>query len=412
MRNMRWARVRLPPPALDAALALAFAAVSLLLGQKPPPLAGWHGLNAYGDVLTLLVNLPIAARSRAPVAVIVFVCGMWAVFVAAGYWPVVNCLAPLLALYTVASLRSLRVAVGCALIMSSVWWYAGATARETSMVTYVAQSILFSAVMIRFGVAARVSAKRADQLAAMAERLRAEQEDRARRAVVEEQGRIARELHDVVAHHMSVISVQAGMAGYVFTSDPATARGALRTISATTREALQEMRRMLKVLRADEDEPDGGSASYDPMPSVAALGEMVERIRSAGVDVNLRITGEPRPLAPGVGLCAYRVVQEALTNVLKHTSPAARATVLVDYLPHHLAVSVTDDGSPPDPATPAGATAGIQPTGGHGLIGMRERARLYGGTVTIGPRAEGGFGVHLTLPTSAREVRDVQRRED
>jgi signal transduction histidine kinase len=409
---MRWARVRLPPPALDAALALAYAAVSLLLGQKPPPLAGWDGLNAYGDVLTLLVNLPIAARSRAPVTVSVFVCGMWAVFIGAGFWPVVNCLAPLMALYTVASMRSLRVTVGCALIMSSVWWYAGATARETSVVTYVAQSILFSAVMIRFGVAARVSARRADQLAAMAQRLRAEQKDRARRAVAEERGRIARELHDVVAHHMSVISVQAGMAGYVFTSDPATARGALRTITDTTREALEEMRRMLKVLRADADERVGGSASYGPMPSVAGLGEIVERIRGAGVTVDLRITGEPRPLAPGVGLCAYRVVQEALTNVLKHASPTARATVLVDYLPHHLVVSITDDGTPPDPATPAAETAGIRPTGGHGLIGMRERARLYGGTVTIGPRADGGFGVHLTLPTSARQARDVQREED
>jgi signal transduction histidine kinase len=190
------------------------------------------------------------------------------------------------------------------------------------------------------------------------------------------------------------------MADFVFTSDPDTAHSALSTIADTSREGLEELRRMLAVLRTGPEEParDDTALSYSPMPGLDRLGDMAERVRAAGVPVELDITGEPRPLPPGVELCAYRIIQEALTNVLKHASPA-HATVLVEYRPHYLTVSVTDDGRRrSDPAT-------IAPASGHGLIGMRERARLYGGTVNIGPRAEGGFGVRLTLPTSAQADR-------
>jgi signal transduction histidine kinase len=414
MRVM-WTPVRIRW-AVDAGLAVAFTVVAVLLGMEPPPPGhGWHRMDAVGFALTALMNLPIAARNRWPVGVCLVVCGVWALYVADGNWPVINSPAPMLAGYTVATLRPMGTAVACAAVSSVVWWYAGWTAQESSPASVTAQSLVFSALLLRFGRAARLQAEQARQLAAMAEQLRAEQEDRARRAVAEEQSRIARELHDVVAHHMSVISVQAGMAGYVFGSEPDTARAALGTISDTTREALEEMRRMLKVLRADGDEPAGGTASYDAMPSVDRLGEVVERVRAAGVAVELEVVGERRPLAPGVGLCAYRVVQEALTNVLKHAGPQARATVRVAYLPHSLEVTVTDDGAGPS-APVSGADRSVPatsvPRGGHGLIGMRERARLYGGAVEIGPRAEGGFGVHLTLPTSAVAVREGPRGED
>lgn len=382
------------PLVMDVTTALSFAVVSALLGHEPPPVNSWAALDGPGYLLTCLVNLPVVARRHAPVAVCVFVCAGWVWFIAAGYWPVVNCLAPLLALYTVASLRPVRAAAGCALLVSGVWVFAGLMAEESSMATVLAQSVVFTLVMCRFGVAARVSVERNDQLAALTEQLRREQEEREQRAVAEEKGRIARELHDVVAHHMSVISVQAGMAGYVFTTDPETARDALRTISDTTREALEEMRRMLLVLRASPAEPE----SYAPMPRLERLGDVADRVRGAGVPVELRVVGEPRPLAQGVELCAYRIVQEALTNVLKH-APAARAEVLVEYEPHQLTVRVMDDGDRTVQAT-------IAPSGGHGLIGMRERARLYGGTVVIGPRAEGGFSVRLTLPTSAPAGRE------
>jgi signal transduction histidine kinase len=265
------------------------------------------------------------------------------------------------------------------------------------MATVTVQAVVSALVMCQFGNAARVSAERGDQLAVLTGQLRREQAERARRAVAEEQGRIARELHDVVAHHMSVISVQAGMAGYVFGSDPGAAHDALRTISDTSREGLEELRRMLAVLRTDGTGDDGpGPASYDPVPGLGRLDEMAGRIRAAGVPVELTVTGQPRPLAPGVELCAYRVVQEALTNVLKHAH-AARAEVVVAYGARQLAVTVTDDGGDGGRTDPAR----IPPGAGHGLIGMRERARLYGGTVDIGPRPEGGYGVRLTLPTSA-----------
>ncbi|MFD8075384.1 sensor histidine kinase [Streptomyces sp. NPDC059718] len=397
---------------VDVLLAVGFTAASMLLGHERPP-GDWMRLDLFGYALTALVNLPVAVRRRAPAGVCVFVCAAWTLYVAAGYWPVVNSMAPLLALYTVAALRPVRTALACAVLTGGVWVYAGLTAAQSSMATVAAQAVVFPLVMCRFGRSARVSGKREERLARLTEQLRTEQQDRAREAVAEEQARIARELHDVVAHHMSVISVHAGMAAYVFRTSPETARGALDTISDTTREALQEMRRMLKVLRAGPGEPEEGWASYDPMPSVTRLGEMIERVRAAGLAVELRIVGEPRPVAPGVGLCAYRVVQEALTNVLKH-APLARARVLVAYEPHRLTVTVTDDGTGIGPGSGSGAPPGrsdpatIVPGTGHGLIGMRERARLYGGTVDIGPLGE-GFEVRLVLPTSAR---GTERRGD
>ncbi|WUO17884.1 sensor histidine kinase [Streptomyces sp. NBC_00289] len=381
---------------VDLGLALAFTAASMLLGRERILPPGWEPLDSYGYALTALVNLPVAARRRAPVTVCVIVCAGWTGYISAGYWPVVNCLAPMLALYTVAAARQLRAALGCAALTGGVWLYAGLSAEASSMATVTVQAVVFPLVMCRFGYAARVSAERGDQLALLAGQLRSEQAERARRAVVEEQGRIARELHDVVAHHMSVISVQAGMAGYVFGSDPGAAQDALHTISDTSREGLEELRRMLAVLRTDDNGDAQGPASYDSVPGLGRLDEMAGRIRAAGVAVELTVTGRPRPLAPGVELCAYRVVQEALTNVLKHAH-TARAVVVVAYGARQLSVTVTDDGGAKQRTDPDR----IIPGAGHGLIGMRERARLYGGTVNIGPRPEGGFGVRLTLPTSA-----------
>ena len=218
-------------------------------------------------------------------------------------------------------------------------------------------------------------------MAVLAEELRRDREDRARRAVVDERIRIARELHDVVAHHMSVISVQAGLARYVLGSDPGTASTALDTVLGTTGEALDEMRRLLVVLRMDDREP------YDPSPGLQRLDDLVERVRTTGVPVELVVTGNARPLAPGVDLCVYRVVQECLTNVLKHAVPA-QATVTLRYEPDRLVATIADNGCRPVTSH----------TDGHGLIGMTERAKLYGGTLTAGRRAESGFEVVLTVP--------------
>ncbi|MEU5684755.1 sensor histidine kinase [Streptomyces venezuelae] len=377
--------MRIRPLAVDALIAVALTTVAVLLGQESVK-QGWIALDPLGYALVALVCLPVAVRGRAPLTVLLVVHLAWFVYVTVGYWPVVGTFGPMLTVYTVASLRSPRVSLACAALMATLWIYAGAISEGASMPSVVGQAVGFSLVLWRFGYVARRSAE-------LARQLKREQDERARREVAEERGRIARELHDVVAHHMSVISVQAGLATFVFGSDPATARAALGTISGTSGEALEELRRMLRVLRAEDGEHTGDEPAA-PMPGLARLDEMVERVRAGGVPVELRVTGTPRPVAPGIELCAYRVVQEALTNVLKHARGAA-ATVELAYRRGHIEVSVTDDGQ--------GVIQDRVRTGsGHGLIGMRERAKLYGGAISIGPLSEGGFAVRLTLPTSAR----------
>lgn len=373
--------MRIRPLAVDTLIAAALTSVALLLGPEAVR-QGQDPLDATAYVLVVLVHLPLVLRSLAPVVVCCLVLAVWGVYITAGYWPVVCSFGPMLAVYTVASLRPVRVSVPWAGLMGGAWIYAGAVSHTDGWPSVVGQAVVYPAVLWRFGVVARRSAK-------LTRQLRREQAERARREVAEERGRIARELHDVVAHHMSVISVQTGLARFVFDTDRPTARAALDTIDATGKEALEELRRMLTVLRAADDD-----ASAGPMPGLARLEEMAERVRAGGVPVVLTIEGTPRPLAPGVELCAYRVVQEALTNVLKH-APGASAQVRLRYAPHQVIVSVTDDGEGVIPDR-------VRTDGGHGLIGMHERAKLYGGQISTGPRDQGGFAVRLTLPTSAR----------
>ncbi|GAA2103833.1 sensor histidine kinase [Streptomyces albiaxialis] len=391
-RELRRRAEKVPSWAYDLAIALGITAISLSLSHDRVP-AGWSGADTRGTLLTCAVNLPLAFRRRAPLPLCLGTLALWTGYVALDYWPVVNTLGPLLALYTVASLRPLREAIGCALLLAAVWNFAGTTGEESSWATVLGQSVVYAAVICGFGHLARKAARRNVQLAELAEQLRRERAGAERRAVAEERVRIARELHDVVAHHMSVISVQAGLADYVFGSDPETARGALGTIADTSGEALVELRRLLAVLRVEDGDslvgaPHGEQAEFVPAPGLDRLPELAERVRAAGVPVEVTVTGEPHAPPPGLDQCAYRVVQEALTNVLKHAYPA-RARVAVEHRPRELVVTVTDDGRGTDQPVPSG---------GHGLIGMRERARIYGGRVSAGPRAGGGYEVRLTLP--------------
>jgi len=215
-----------------------------------------------------------------------------------------------------------------------------------------------------------------------AARLEQEREERARAAVAEERGRIARELHDVIAHSMSVIVVQAGAAEQVLEHDPARATEALRSIRRAGTDALEEMRRLLGILRHEDEE-----LTLAPQPSIARIDELLGQARAGGLPVELVVDGRPRQLAPGVELAAYRIVQEALTNSRKHAG-AAHAQVTVRYAPDALELDVVDDGRPSQP---------VEGTG-HGLVGMRERAALYGGVLEAGARPEGGFAVHARLP--------------
>lgn len=213
-----------------------------------------------------------------------------------------------------------------------------------------------------------------------------EREERTRAAIAEERRRIARELHDVIAHTVSVMTVQAGAARLLLDEEPERAAGPLRSVEETGRQALAEIRRLFGVLREDSDE-----IAFEPQPGMANLDALVEHTRRAGLPVELAVRGQPRALPPGVDLAAYRVVQEALTNTLRHAGPTS-AQVAVRYDGDSLDLQILDGGrgSRSDNGT------------GQGLIGMRERVGLYGGELEAGPRAEGGFAVHARLPVEAR----------
>jgi len=212
--------------------------------------------------------------------------------------------------------------------------------------------------------------------------LERESEEEAKRAVADERLRIAQELHDVVAHSMGVIAVQAGVGAHVIDDDPAEAKRSLEAIATTSRGTLVEIRRLLGVLRSD------GDAAYQPAPGLADLDRLVADVGGAGLDVALCIDGERGDVPPGVDLTAYRIVQEALTNVLKHAGPA-HTTVTVGYEPGALRLEIADDGR---------GVNGRASQGGHGLLGMRERVGVYGGSLQAGPAQGGGFRVVARLP--------------
>lgn len=230
------------------------------------------------------------------------------------------------------------------------------------------------------------------QLEERAARLEKEREAQAKVAVAAERARIARELHDVVAHNVSVMVVQADGAAYVMDAAPEQARKALETISGTGRQALAEMRRLLGVLRTGEHQESG---EYVPQPDVEQLDDLIEQCRTSGLPVDFKVEGTPRPLPSGVELTAYRIVQEALTNTRKHGGPNAGASVRLVYFDDGLGLLVEDDGKgAPHELYEEGGADGQ----GHGLIGMRERVGMVGGTLDAGPRPGGGFRISALLP--------------
>ena len=228
------------------------------------------------------------------------------------------------------------------------------------------------------------------ELRAGAARSRREQELETGRAVAEEQARVGRELHDVIAHTLSVIVIQAGAADDVFDTSPDKARQALGSIGSAGRQALAELRRVLATVRPQAGEEEG----WAPQPGLSRLGELLAQVRATGLTVTARVDGAPADLPAGLDLSAYRIVQEALTNTLKHAR-ADTAEVTVRYSPAGLLLEVLDDGQP---AAPAGQRG---PAPGRGLIGIRERAAIHGGTCAAGPRPGGGFGVRVSFPLDA-----------
>ena len=224
-------------------------------------------------------------------------------------------------------------------------------------------------------------------LAERARLLESERDQQAAIAAAAERARIAREMHDVVAHSLSVVVAQADGGRYAARADPAAATAALETIAGTGRQALADMRGLLGVLRHDE------AARHTPQPGSGDLSDLVEDVRASGLDVRLEEEGQRRPLPPSPGLAVYRITQEGLTNVLKHAGPAATALVRVRWLRASVEVEVLDDGR--------GAGAATGAPGGQGLVGMRERAALVGGSVDVGPAPGGGWRVRALVPDHA-----------
>ncbi|MEV6814433.1 sensor histidine kinase [Micromonospora sp. NPDC051296] len=253
-----------------------------------------------------------------------------------------------------------------------------------AIVTGVLINALFFGFAYFFGETAWIAARRQHELAEQAQRLRQSQAEVREHAVVGERVRIARELHDVVAHHVSVMGVQASACRRVFDKDPAKARMALTAIEETARTAVDELRRMLGLLRARDGDPDRA----EQPAGIDQVNAMVDRAREAGLRATLGVYGEPTPLPESLSQAAFRVVQEAATNVLKHATGATVLDVRVRYLAHEVEVEVTDDGRATRPAN----------ADGLGLIGMRERVATHGGELEVGPRTGGGWRVRVRFP--------------
>jgi signal transduction histidine kinase len=297
-------------------------------------------------------------------------------------------LAVLVALWSVAYHRAFGWALAAGLVAELGVFLVLVQWGQVRLSMFFSGSIFVVAVWLT-GLYANTRRRYLEGLEERAERAERERDQQARMAAAAERARIARELHDVVAHNVSVMVVQADGAGYAIDADPEQARLAVRNISRTGREALAEMRRLVGVLREDEQEAGARATDYTPQPGLAQLEELV---RGAGLPVLLRVDGVPGELPEGQQLAVYRIVQEALTNALKHGGPGVRASVELAYGDGELLVRVTDDGR--GASAPRGA-------GGHGLVGMRERVGMYGGTVTARPRPGGGFEVLARLPVAA-----------
>ena len=438
-----YAWLRRHPRLVDGVLAAVLASAGL---------ATAFGLHRYLMIpVTLALTIPVVFRRTHPVGAFAVVIAVGAFQVAFLLRPTPPDLAIVVLLYTVAAYTDRRLSVtGLAICLL------GSAAELAELHPHMVRSSLSNSVLMGLilfagpcliawvlGDSMRYRRAYYANLEERAARLEQDRDAQAKIAATAERARIARELHDVVAHNVSVMVVQADGAAYALGTDPGRAREALAAISATGRQALTEMRVLLGVLRKNGEAgpaataaavasqadaaglvgaagpagPPGparpvssvnsadsvrpapatagtvGTAELAPMPGIGQLDELLEQTRAAGLPVSCTVEGEPRPLPDGTALAAYRIVQESLTNTRKHAGPRARASVLLRYATDAVEVVVADSGL-------GGASA--SDGAGHGLTGMRERAALYGGSVRAGPRPEGGgFQVAALLPTAA-----------
>jgi signal transduction histidine kinase len=407
-----WRRPRPTPAQQRADIWIALAIVAgtvvmiLLINSMGAQVFGTAPSLTEQVMWSVLLCLPLMVRRRFPIVVFLLVS---ALYVAAQVRQIGDNFMPsvvlFIAMYTVGAWERNRVVarwVRIGVIVGMFAWlgvalflaastphppFEGAIGPLDPMLASVLYGVIFNLMFFVsayfFGDVVYLSAKRQDDIEERAEQLRLSQEQNTRGAIVAERIRIARDLHDVVAHHVSVMGVQAGAARRVLDKDPAQSREALQTVEQTARVAIRELRGLLGVLRAeDSDELD----THHPTPGIDELKELVSTTRAAGVDVQYGVYGEPWPVPEAVALSAYRVAQEALTNVVKHAS-ARTANVRVRYLEHALELEVTDDGR--------GDKGSV---GGLGLVGMRERVAVHSGELETGPRRDGGYRVRVSFP--------------
>jgi signal transduction histidine kinase len=369
-------------------------------GPSDPPASAVDETSSESDsfpvwpvLLTLLATLPIALRRRFPIAV--FAVTLAAALASDVFYSNFFFPGALVALYTVAAQvgRPISIRVGVATALALTITFLDESGIEESnfgnwedVVGRAAMYAVFAAAWL-LGDNLRTRRAYLREVEERAARLEREREENIRRAAADEQARIARELHDIIAHNVSVMTVQAAAAGDAFETQPGSVREALASIESTGREALTELRRLLGSVRPG-DGPEDGLRTLAPQPGLARLDDLVEQVRATGLEVELTIEGSPRELPPGIDLSSYRIVQEALTNTLKHAD-ASQATVLVRYGDRTLDVEVVDDGRG---ATVDGAERG------RGIIGMRERAALIGGELEVARAADGGFSIHVQIP--------------
>lgn len=367
-----------------AAIGLGLTAVVAERNHPDGPLGPF-----WFDLLWIWVILvPLFARRRfpfgAPVAVGAAV--VIGTFVDPRLTPFafVTFLAGCSAVFLVGLLRDRHRAVAGLVVVLGVEVLVAVKDPQGNLDGFIAASLIFTILWtIAFALGSKLQeADEAKERAARAER---EREERARAAVSEERARIARELHDVVGHSVSVMTVQASAVRRLLRPEQEREREALLIVEQTGREALAEMRRMVGVLRRPEEAP-----ALAPQPSLEHIGKLVEHAREAGLPVELHVEGEPVQLPVGLDLTAYRLVQEGLTNALKHAR-AERAEVLVRYGEDHIELTVSDNGK----------GAGNGDGSGHGLVGMRERVSVYGGELEAGPRAKGGYRLRAKLPLTS-----------
>jgi signal transduction histidine kinase len=355
-----------------------------------------ESLGLVARALLLVSTVLLLWRHRYPVFVVFGVAASSVLYFGAGYPYGPIFLAIALACFSAVVAGHRRAAwaalgtLWVALLLMGHWLYRWLPASDTS--SSWGEEVAVAAWMVAIAAVSELARVRREQW----DRDRTERLQAARRRADEERLRIARELHDVLAHSISVINVQAGVGLALLDSDPEQARTALTTIKAASKEALGEVRQVLDTLRTP------GNAPRAPAPGLARLPELVEQAAGAGLTVAVETEGERRALPPGADLAAFRIVQEALTNVVRH-SGSRHARVLLDYQSDALKLRIDDDG----PAT--GADAGGS---GNGLAGMRERAAALGGTIEAGPREDGGFRVLAVLPLEHNTEHKTEVRED